>query len=220
MTKFQSTLPVWGATRARRIMTDMKKFQSTLPVWGATHRRDEEPPGGEVISIHAPRVGSDPVRPGVDVPDVISIHAPRVGSDSSPSPVSPRRCDFNPRSPCGERRGERPPPLCQQLRFQSTLPVWGATSPKISSQHGFPNFNPRSPCGERLAACQSARVRSVFQSTLPVWGATCGGMLETYYCEISIHAPRVGSDLHLGAAGQQNLISIHAPRVGSDPVKG
>ena len=59
-------------------------FQSTLPVWGATWwklRNSAE----ELISIHAPRVGSDPryfVRGDGGVN--ISIHAPRVGSDAIP----------------------------------------------------------------------------------------------------------------------------------------
>ena len=79
----------------------------------------------------------------------------------------------------------------------------------------------------------------VFQSTLPVWGATvrgCGGELHG---RISIHAPRVGSDLRglVGGGGATHFnprspcgerlasepipievepISIHAPRVGSD----
>ena len=33
---------------------------------------------------------------------------------------------------------------------------------------------------------------------------------------ISIHAPRVGSDLALRGTSQESKISIHAPRVGSD----
>ena len=33
---FQSTLPVWGATRYGTIDGNAIKFQSTLPVWGAT----------------------------------------------------------------------------------------------------------------------------------------------------------------------------------------
>ena len=57
-------------------------FQSTLPVWGATLNIR---PGGQVqlISIHAPRVGSDPHRLSAKANDGISIHAPRVGSDWS-----------------------------------------------------------------------------------------------------------------------------------------
>ena len=34
---------------------------------------------------------------------------------------------------------------------------------------------------------------------------------------ISIHAPRVGSDLETGEYILSEIISIHAPRVGSDP---
>ena len=78
--KFQSTLPVWGATDVWDVRRTYLLFQSTLPVWGATApgRADERL---TMISIHAPRVGSD-----------FSI---------SFSPFSPT--DFNPRSPCGER---------------------------------------------------------------------------------------------------------------------
>ena len=62
----------------------------------------------------------------------------------------------------------------------------------------------------------SEAAKSQFQSTLPVWGAT-GEFCDISMCrEISIHAPRVGSD-HVQLAGAANLIiSIHAPRVGSD----
>ena len=34
--------------------------------------------------------------------------------------------------------------------------------------------------------------------------------------DISIHAPRVGSDFYLTRKVNQSIISIHAPRVGSD----
>ena len=34
---FQSTLPVWGATRESRGQKVILEFQSTLPVWGATN---------------------------------------------------------------------------------------------------------------------------------------------------------------------------------------
>ena len=38
--KFQSTHPVWGATRlGNRKTADMLLFQSTHPVWGATKAR-------------------------------------------------------------------------------------------------------------------------------------------------------------------------------------
>ena len=101
-------------------------------------------------------------------------------------------------------------------------------------------FNPRPPCGERLWT-RLRRFRQIaFQSTPPVWGATVDGLSFQNEIIISIHAPRVGSDLApintkrrncifqstppvwgataLNAAiSALNAISIHAPRVGSDP---
>ena len=107
-----TVLPIRISIHAPRVGSDLEDlretlcrelFQSTLPVWGATascmfwHRLT-------YISIHAPRVGSDIWKPWT----------------SLPTPY------FNPRSPCGERRRT----ICLTLRhtrFQSTLPVWGAT---------------------------------------------------------------------------------------------
>ena len=100
-------------------------FQSTLPVWGATWS-ESRVRAAVVISIHAPRVGSDfeqrlaaveeklfqstlPVWGATfvawfsDAGDPISIHAPRVGSDFSCLTALHGHIDFNPRSPCGER---------------------------------------------------------------------------------------------------------------------
>ena len=101
----------------------------------------------------------------------ISIHAPRVGSDSFPPASGAGTPNFNPRSPCGERRNSAPY-YALPSRFQSTLPVWGATFGSCDAFRGFvisihaPRvgsdaspflgeafyfyFNPRSPCGERL----------------------------------------------------------------------
>ena len=56
--QFQSTLPVWGATAVLASFSSCLKFQSTLPVWGATSSRMQAI-GYDLISIHAPRVGSD-----------------------------------------------------------------------------------------------------------------------------------------------------------------
>ena len=56
--------------------------------------------------------------------------------------------NFNPRSPCGERL-ERVFYVISLPRFQSTLPVRGATLPATSNCRWVPHFNPRSPCGER-----------------------------------------------------------------------
>ena len=85
--------------------------------------------------------------------------------------------------------------LRSSRKFQSTRPVWGATS---SSFH---------------LACSP----SSFQSTRPVWGATANKRLCSTASPISIHAPRVGRDmLTSGQMSQAQFISIHAPRVGRD----
>ena len=101
--------------------------------------------------------------------------------------------------------------------FQSTLPVWGATAfitdvtyinnisihaPRVGSDNCHPvhdsgcnYFNPRSPCGERLGQIiNDHRKGGGFQSTLPVWGATVDSLYTGVNYDISIHAPRVGSD--------------------------
>ena len=57
------------------------------------------------------------------------------------------------------------------------------------------HFNPRSPCGERLDKVITFVAHTLFQSTLPVWGATAAPFSSTGTCPISIHAPRVGSDI-------------------------
>ena len=104
--------------------------------------------------------------------------------------------DFNPRSPCGERRLLFLPAGFLRI-FQSTLPVWGATGDICKSlirRHNFnprspcgerlinsstgncvKNFNPRSPCGERPLRFPACLLALIFQSTLPVWGATSTG---------------------------------------------
>ena len=126
-TQFQSTLPVWGATARYTIgSAPDERFQSTLPVWGATIVIATDAENME-ISIHAPRVGSDLHIHATHSTIVISIHAPRVGSDRQGKRKPRPSCDFNPRSPCGERpdTGE---PFLMAVKFQSTLPVWGATS--------------------------------------------------------------------------------------------
>ena len=179
---FQSTLPVWGATiHAFASLACFLIFQSTLPVWEATLLRQRSV-RRDRISIHAPRVGSDLAStPARYIFGDISIHAPRVGSDR---PYQPE---------------PRPPP-----RFQSTLPVWGATRARARARRRTSYFNPRSPCGERQLVGLRGHLRLLFQSTLPVWGATATEHVDGPERPISIHAPRVGSD-HAGICGAIRL---------------
>ena len=236
--RFQSTLPVWGATEPafRHIPASQyfnprspcgerpplpfhlciqHSFQSTLPVWGATRQ--------VALKHNVAR---------------ISIHAPRVGGDAQAIlDYIDKTYDFNPRSPCGERHRYLLR-MSASIAFQSTLPVWGATlivwplnqhweisihAPRGGSD-SFPvarfqpeeHFNPRSPCGERPYTSSGFTASARFQSTLPVWGATYTGGSFSASSIISIHAPRVGSDMTRMRLSALAGISIHAPRVGSD----
>ena len=190
-------------------------FQSTLPVWGATEGmlRDKtlildfnprSPCGERLLALACPMVSI-----------MISIHAPRVGSDDALLWLSQRHQHFNPRSPCGER-------LYRWLRvegnigFQSTLPVWGATlgCSFPAAALGISIHAPR--VGSDSCRLSARFVGFQFQSTLPVWGATWIDGSKFVMAGISIHAPRVGSDRYVRGYRPGVRISIHAPRVGSD----
>ena len=133
-------------------------------------RRGPGPAVEREISIHAPRVGRDNRIPTRRVHRPISIHAPRVGRDRGWRSHGRTRNYFNPRAPCGARPGVvlgRP----WSEKFQSTRPVWGATSQASTLYR-----------------------TDVFQSTRPVWGATAFLSMVYTSTPISIHAPRVGRD--------------------------
>ena len=85
----------------------------------------------------------------------------------------------------------------------------------------FPNtyFNPRSPHGERRCTLLHLPSCNRFQSTLPARGATRAGLQPHRVREISIHAPRTGSDPGSPAERRNDYISIHAPRTGSDSTR-
>ncbi|AHJ18346.1 hypothetical protein B7017_1606b [Bifidobacterium breve JCM 7017] len=129
-------------------------------------------PSSQGISIHAPRMGSDGGGKHHRSWTNISIHAPRMGSDGIP-------LDANRIS----------------SRFQSTLPGWGATSSWSPASTRVRHFNPRSPDGERRC------------------GSLCGISPVGYF------NPRSPDGERQRDRGQRALcqnISIHAPRMGSD----
>ena len=109
------------------------------------------------------------------------------GATRQSPPSEPRYSNFNPRSPCGERR-------------------------KIKISSGVKShFNPRSPCGERHLPGGNAAWVFYFNPRSP-----CGERPEDLRAEalemmISIHAPRAGSDLSL-AACRKNPQSNFNPR--------
>ena len=128
-------------------------FQSTLPVWGATHKPKSSTSCESYFNPRSP-CGERQKTYFDDVDKVtISIHAPRVGSDCTQQWHLCSLQDFNPRSPCGERpKAFNEMSRAQDISihaprvgsdvckfgedyalstFQSTLPVWGATSIKV-----------------------------------------------------------------------------------------
>ena len=101
---------------------------------------------------------------------IISIHAPHAGCDGTTGTPAVRVTDFNPRTPCGVRRGT-PFFLRRREKFQSTHPMRGATKKFFSTSRNarisihaphagcdrakrhlrarLCHFNPRTPCGVR-----------------------------------------------------------------------
>ena len=84
--------------------------------------------------------------------------------------------------------------FCPPNGFQSTLPARGATKSRARNKAVAHHFNPRSPHGERQDYTQVIADME----------------------QISIHAPRTGSDVYADALMAFDIISIHAPRTGSD----
>ena len=124
----------------------------------------------------------------------ISIHAPRMGSDTASLRASMTWYDFNPRSPHGERPST---PSQYLLVFLISIhaPRMGS-DPTLSKVPLYADyFNPRSPHGERPDKTVSQAMSKLFQSTLPAWGATLRNIPFSYFVSISIHAPRMGSDV-------------------------
>jgi len=149
---------------------------------------------------------------------LISIHAPRGGSDKIRIAVKAKKRRFQSTLPVGGATPRKSTCSVSAWIFQSTLPVGGATlaaddvalvgiisihAPRGGSDFpqgrpgacntayfnprspwgerrcvclgccdGFEHFNPRSPWGERLQLSRRIIPRPKFQSTLPVGGAT------------------------------------------------
>ena len=193
----------------------ISQFQSTLPVRGAT-RFILLSPFTPLISIHAPRAGSDEIDRLIDRPQI----------------------DFNPRSPCGER----PVACCSTRGFWGIsihAPRAGSDTCIMRRTNIVSNFNPRSPCGERLKAIWIFLMTCSISIHAPRAGSDPCICQKAANTKISIHAPRAGSDVsdHLHGHwrsyfnprspcgerrsttsiwAQSTSISIHAPRAGSD----
>ena len=100
---FQSTLPARGATAPSPDPNNYKQFQSTLPARGATEQPQGDDRDERQFQSTLPARGATVLSGHVAPLDLISIHAPRTGSDRTRRANITTFSDFNPRSPHGER---------------------------------------------------------------------------------------------------------------------
>ena len=125
---------------------------------------------------------------------VISIHAPRTGSDQLAGAASGHPLHFNPRSPHGERRALDP--------LEELFNVISIHAPRTGSDRdatagrivvGISIHAPRT--GSDAIKAFPWEDTGTFQSTLPARGATRCASEKGCRPIISIHAPRTGSDV-------------------------
>ena len=146
---FQPTLPLRGATsRLGSPAVGHRRFNPRSPcgerLQGLFHRSRLQ-----AVSTHAPLAGSDVSRRVVLRGCLVSTHAPLAGSDTITSNA-----------------------IYNDVVFQPTLPLRGATVPRERRPGVLRRFNPRSPCGERHVREGRRHQAHQFQPTLPLRGAT------------------------------------------------
>ena len=193
----------------------MKAFQSAPPVRGATHSRQSQcdvqacfnprPPCGERPGAQARTAGSVCFNP-----------RPPCGERHVPTNNESGRAAFQSAPPvrgATKHAGDslllvgvsiRAPRAGSDLRelvlagqctlFQSAPPVRGATQTYPTPRTPKSCFNPRPPCGERPVNSAVDLWRSLFQSAPPVRGATYETVVNVTTTNVSIRAPRAGSD--------------------------
>ena len=125
--------------------------------------------------------------------------------------------------------------------FQSTHPVWDATTAARCCRGAAQDFNPRIPYGMRLifssresetaafqsthpvwdatSQCRQPRSRMAFQSTHPVWDATSTSLVTCAFCWTfqSTH-PVWDATVTDVIFDRVRAISIHASRMGCDDI--
>ena len=214
--RFQSTLPARGATTSSAVLPCIAPNFNPRSPHGERRQQQKGLGKGFHFNPRSPHGERRKKHPGIELQILISIHAPRTGSDGFPFRFDCSAfCDFNPRSPHGERHGNtggdvRPAiisihaprtgsdgrgivPFPQILIFQSTLPARGAT-----------------------LLCFHLLLVGVISIHAPRTGSDPCRVLLGSGVEISIHAPRTGSDVRCQFRLELIDISIHAPRTGSD----
>ena len=119
---------------------------------------------------------------------------PGWGATIAPWMLFSFRCDFNPRSPDGERRCGGATRYAEHV-ISIHAPRMGSDPIEQPTIHKGAYFNPRSPDGERLPS-GSTTVPSMYFNPRSPDGERPSRLGEHHrHAFISIHAPRMGSDL-------------------------
>ena len=148
---------------------------------------------------------------------------------------------FNPRSPCGERRGEHVGQH-RQVHISIHAPLAGNDRQAEVSEHGHEYFNPRSPCGERRGITCDWAHASDFNPRSPCGErrsrrrrpcsgryfnprSPCGERLTVMVsspvaCLFQSTLPLRGTTALYAGHTRVLLISIHAPLAGNDRLAG
>ena len=103
-----------------------------------------------------------------------------------------RLCDFNPRPPCGGRRGYKY--LTGRDTYFNPRPPCGGRPLGLINWRCNVYFNPRPPCGGRPAVTSLSWTQVAFQSTSSVWRTTDSDTDTDLTVWISIHVLRVEDD--------------------------
>ena len=146
--QFQSTHPVRGATRIRRVAVVIPDISIHAPRAGC-----DSPamrcPTGFLISIHAPRAGCDDYCNVSQYPTgrFQSTHPVR-GATYSDASYQLNASDFNPRTPCGVRRSFSIAVLMFS-NFNPRTPCGVRREEYVPNTVETKDFNPRTPCGVR-----------------------------------------------------------------------
>ena len=240
-------------------MFNERLFQSTRPVWGATKPFQPAQYAAGNFNPRAPCGARPQLR--TRTPHSLQFQSTRPvwGATSLAQRASSYGVDFNPRAPCGARRrifnqlnvhrlfqSTRPvwgatrkiSRLERRYIFQSTRPVWGATrscaaricetsisihaprvgrdlwaiTPTKTARH----FNPRAPCGARLNDAVCKRANNNFNPRAPCGARRIATHHSTSCIQFQSTRPVWGAtrgNIRIATAAR---ISIHAPRVGRD----
>ena len=146
------------------------QFQSTPPVWGATRNLCDYDSWWNYFNPRPPCGGRPGRKKRGRSHEHFNPRPPCGGRLQDVRGVRPYHSDFNPRPPCGGRPDTTENKMAK-AKFQSTPPVWGATferrgrragkrisihAPRVGGDGvkccaigGTGNFNPRPPCGGR-----------------------------------------------------------------------